>query len=195
MAKVNTDVDIDLFDRDELLKHLPHIIGRIDREDGYVKHNTGVYFQRIPRDPVTNMATIDHKDANELGYFKIDFLNNSVYKGIRDEAHLQELVDTEPQWDLLEHTDIVEKLFHIGNYADLVGEMRPTNIDQLAMLLAIIRPGKAHLRGQSWEEVEQEVWIKPLDDSYYFKKSHSFGYAMAIIVQLNFMVEEALKAS
>ena len=193
--KVNTDVDIDLFDRDKLLEHLPHIIARIDREDGYVKHNTGVYFQRIPRDPITNMATIDHKDANELGYFKIDFLNNSVYKGIRDEAHLQELVDTEPQWNLLEHTDIVEKLFHIGNYADLVKGMHPTNIEQLAMLLAIIRPGKAHLRGKSWSEVEKEVWIKPMDNSYYFKKSHSFGYAMAIIVQLNLMVEEALKTS
>lgn len=193
--KVNTDVDIDLFDRDALLKHLPHIIGRIDRDGSYVKHNTGVYFQRIPRDPVTNIATIDHKDAEELGYFKIDFLNNSVYKGIRDEKHLQELVDIEPQWDLLEHTDIVAKLFHIGNYAELVKDMRPINIEQLAMLLAIIRPGKAHLRGKSWDEVEKEVWIKPTDSSYYFKKSHSFGYAMAIIVQLNFMVEEALKTS
>jgi len=193
--QVNTDVDIDLFDRDKLLEHLPHIIARIDREDGYVKHNTGVYFQRIPRDPVTNIATIDHKDANELGYFKIDFLNNSVYKGVRDEAHLQELVNTEPQWNLLEHGDIVEKLFHIGNYADLVQEMHPTNIEQLAMLLAIIRPGKAHLRGKSWDEVEKDVWVKPTDDSYYFKKAHGHAYAMVIIVQLNLMVEEALKAS
>jgi hypothetical protein len=38
------------------------------------------------------------------------------------------------------------------------------------------------------------VWNKPEDGSYYFKKSHSFGYAMAIVVQLNLIVEQALNA-
>ena len=84
--KVNTDVDIDVFNRDMLLEKLQHVAARIKRDgDEYVKHNTGVYFQRIPYDPMTNIATIDHKDANDIGYMKIDFLNNSVYKGVRDE--------------------------------------------------------------------------------------------------------------
>ena len=196
MTKVNTDVDIDVFDRDKLLTNLPHINARIDREgDEYDKHVTGVYFQKIPHDPLTNMATIDHKDANEIGYMKIDFLNNSVYKGVRDEKHLNQLATEEPQWDLLEHEDIVKKLVHIHNYADLVKRLKPTSIPQLAMILALIRPGKAHLRNKTWAEIEKDVWIKPTDGSYYFKKSHSFAFALSIVVQLNLMVEEALKVS
>ena len=191
--KVNTDVDIDVFNRDILLKDLRHIGARINRDDGYVKHNTGVYFQRIPYDPVTGLSTLDHKEANDLGYFKIDFLNNSVYKGVRNEEHLNELIAREPQWDLLEHADIVEKLVHIHNYADLVKRLKPTSLPQLAMILGIIRPGKAHLRDSAWEEIEKEVWVKPTDDTYYFKKSHAHAFALSIMVQLNLMVEEAVK--
>lgn len=193
MVKVNTDVDIDVFNRDILLKDLRHIGARINRDDGYVKHNTGVYFQRIPYDPVTGLSTLDHKEANDLGYFKIDFLNNSVYKGVRNEEHLNELIAREPQWDLLEHADIVEKLVHIHNYADLVKRLKPTSLPQLAMILGIIRPGKAHLRDSAWEEIEKEVWVKPTDDTYYFKKSHAHAFALSIMVQLNLMVEEAVK--
>ena len=194
--RVNTDVDIDLADRDKLLKNLPHIDARIDREgDEYVKHVTGVYFQKIPYDPLTNMATIDHKDANEIGYMKIDFLNNSVYKGVRSEEHLNQLAAEEPQWDLLEYEDIVNKLVHIHNYADLVKRLKPTSIPQLAMILALIRPGKKHLQNKIWAEIEKDVWVKPTDGSYYFKKSHSFAFALSIVVQLNLMVEEAVKVS
>jgi hypothetical protein len=53
------------------------------------------------------------------------------------------------------------------------------------MLLALIRPGKRHLANLSWPEIEREIWVKPADGNYQFKKSHSLGYAMAIIVQLN----------
>lgn len=194
--KVDTDVDIDVFDRDKLLKNLPHIDARIDREgDEYVKHVTGVYFQKIPYDPLTNMATIDHKDANEIGYMKIDFLNNSVYKGVCDEEHLNQLAAEEPQWDLLEHKDIVKKLVHIHNYADLVKRLKPTSIPQLAMILALIRPGKKHLQNKTWVEIEKDVWVKPTDGSYYFKKSHAHAFSLSIVVQLNLMVEEALKVS
>jgi len=193
--KVDTDVDIDVFDRNILLDKVPHIVARIDREDGYVKHNTGVYFQRIPYDPVTNMSTFDHKDAEELGYFKIDFLNNSVYKGVRNEKHLKELADKEPQWDLLEHEDIIANLVHIHDYAELVGRLKPTTLPQLAMILGVIRPGKAHLRNSTWEEIEKDVWVKPTDGSYYFKKSHAHAFALSIMVQLNLMVEVALTQS
>src|SRR6056297_3410791 len=144
--RVDTDIDIDLYDRDTLLKKLAYVDASIKRDDEFVKHNTGVYFQNIPFDPLTGFATLDHKEAEEYGYMKIDFLNNSVYKGIESEEHLTRLVSTEPMWDMLDDEDIIEKLFHIGQYADLVKEMRPRNVEQLAMLLAVIRPGKAHLQ-------------------------------------------------
>ena len=192
--KINTDIDIDIRPehRDKLLEGLPHIVARIDREDGYTKHNTGVYFQDIPFDPVTNLATVDHKLAEELGYLKIDLLNNNVYKGVKNEKHLIELSTTEPMWAMLEDAEIVSQLFHIGQHADLVTRLNPRSISQLAMILAIIRPGKAHLQQSSWQDIEREVWVEPNDDSYYFKKSHSFAFAYAIVVQMNLMVERAM---
>ena len=193
MVKVNTDIDIDVFDRDQLLSKISHIAARIDRDDDYVKHVSGVYFQQIPFDPMTNMATIDHKDADDLGYMKIDFLNNSVYKGVRNEAHLIELAEREPEWDLLEHEDIIAKLVHIHDYAWLVKRLKPTTIPQLAMVLALIRPGKKHLQNANWNEIEKDVWSKPTDGTYYFKKSHAHAFALSIVVQLNLIVEEALK--
>ena len=92
-------------------------------------------------------------------------------------------------WELLEHQEVVEKLFHINNHFDIVKQYKPKSLEQLAMILAIIRPGKRHLVGKTWEQVEADVWIKPKDDTYFFKKSHSYGYALAIIVQLNLIVE------
>lgn len=189
----DTDVDIDFADRDSLLSVHQHICARINRKDGYEKHNTGVYFQPVPANPLTNVSNIDHTETATLGYFKIDCLNNSIYKGVRDEAHLNELLNREPEWDLLNHSEIVEKLYHINQYADLVRSMQPRSVEELAMLLAVIRPGKAHLRNQPWDKVRKDVWVKPTDDSYYFKKSHSVAFALAIVVQLNLMVEEAMK--
>mgnify|MGYP007000264367 CR=1 len=31
-------------------------------------------------------------------------------------------------------------------------------------------------------------WQKPLDNSYFFKKAHAFGYAHAIVLQMNLLV-------
>ena len=33
----------------------------------------------------------------------------------------------------------------------------------------------------------KEVWKKPKDGSYFFKKSHAIAYAHAIVVQMNLM--------
>ena len=91
---------------------------------------------------------------------------------------------------LFEHKEIVEQLFHISNHFDIIQKHPPTSIEQLAMILAMIRPGKRHLVGKSWKVVEDNVWIKPNDGTYFFKKSHSYGYALAIIVQLNLLCED-----
>ena len=36
-------------------------------------------------------------------------------------------------------------------------------------------------------DILKEVWIKPTDGSYFFKKSHAVAYAQAIVVQMNLM--------
>ena len=188
--KIDFDVDIDMENRDNLLSVLRHIGGSIKRPGGMEKHNTGVYIQPIPHDPLTGLSNIDHKEAEGIGYFKLDVLNNSVYKGIKTEGELDDLCTMEPMWNLFGPKEIVEQIFHINNHYDIVSQHLPTNIEQLAMILAMIRPGKRHLVGKSWEEIQSQVWVKPDNDSYFFKKSHAYSYAMAIIVQLNKIVTD-----
>ena len=57
-------------------------------------------------------------------------------------------------------------------------------------MLAIIRPSKRYLLNESWDKINEEVWITPADGSYYFKKSHAIAYAIAIVVQMNLIVEQ-----
>ena len=186
--KITFDVDIDMADRDKFLNLVDHISASIKREDAFEKHNTGVYFQPIPSFPLEEFSTIDHKEAEEMGYFKVDFLNNSVYSEIESEAHLDRLLAQEPMWELFEHKEVVEKLFHIGNHFDIIKQHPPKTVEQLAMILAMIRPGKRYLVGNSWEIIEKEVWEKT--DDYFFKRSHAIGYAMVILVQLNLLVDK-----
>jgi DNA polymerase III alpha subunit len=70
--------------------------------------------------------------------------------------------------------------------------MKPRSVEQLAMVLALIRPGKRHLIGKIWPAVESEIWKLSNDGEYVFKKSHAIGYALAIVVQMNLMIEEAV---
>ena len=183
-----TDIDIDLKNRDDVLDKLKHIPASIITNT-VKKHNTGVYFHDIPHDPSTNLSTINYKEAEDLGYFKIDLLNVNIYEYVSNEAHLNRLLEREPDWDLLLHKEIVKQLFHIHDHYDIVAQMQPKSINQLAMVLAIIRPAKRQLLGESWQTIQEQVWSKPKDNSYYFKKSHAVSYAYAIIVQLNSLCE------
>lgn len=192
LRRVTTDVDIDVFGRDKILENLECIYARINRDNGtYEKHTTGVYFQNIPRDPTTNICTLDHKVANEHGYFKIDFLNVNFYEHVRSEEHLLELIDREPPWDFLEYDEITDQLFHVKGYGHLLRKFKPKSVEDLAMILAIIRPAKAYLQKESWNKVKAEVWDKKLDRSdYHFKRSHSISYSIAVVVNLNLLVEQ-----
>ena len=187
--KIDFDVDIDMANRDDFLKLINHTPASIEKDGKFTKHNTGVYFQNIPKFPLEGYSTIDHKQAEDEGWFKVDFLNAGVYNDVIDETHLNKLVAIEPMWELFEHKEIVDQLFHVSNHFDIIQQHPPKSIDQLAMILAMIRPGKRYLVGKDWAGIEKEVWIKPKDNTYFFKKSHSYGYALAIIVQLNLLVE------
>jgi len=181
------DIDIDFADRDVVLSKLTHRVAKLDSEK---KHNTGVYVTEIPHNPVDNLSTIDYKTAEDRGYFKLDFLNVSIYKDIRDEQHLTELMNKEPLWDLLLHDDFSNSVFHLNSHGDVLRTLKPTNIEQLAAVLAIIRPAKRHLLNESWDTILQEVWTKPKDGSYYFKKAHAVSYAVACVVHMNLLVEQ-----
>jgi DNA polymerase III alpha subunit len=183
------DIDIDFLDREQALKLFKHIgASRLD-ESKLVKHNTGVYLHEVPVNAPTGLCAVPYTSAEELEYFKIDFLNVSIYKGVRDEGHLIQLMNTEPLWDLLEQDDFVNLLFHVNGHGSILRQMKPSSIEQLAAILAMIRPAKRYLIGKDWTTVMTEIWIKPEGDEYFFKKSHAIAYATAIVVQMNLICE------
>lgn len=187
------DIDIDFADCRAALALLPAVPAMIERIDdqGNIKrqaHPSGAYFQDIPVDPFTRRAAISYEEADERGYFKIDFLNQSVYTEIRDEDHLVELLNREPPWELLDEQLFVQQLMHIYNHFDIVQSIAPRSIEDLAVVLALIRPAKRHLVGQPRNIIDQEVWTKD-SEGYFFKRAHAISYAALIVVQMNLIVE------
>jgi len=195
MIKIQCDVDIDFFDRDDLLSTIPHRVASRFDHGKLVKHNSGIYLQNIPFDPINGISSIDYESAEKRGYFKIDILNVNAYKGIKNEKHIEQLLSTEPLWDLLHENTICDQLSHINGYHSLISTVNPRSIEELAMVLALIRPGKKHLIDRcaksGFDSIQEEIWKKTTDGSYAFKKSHAIAYAHLIIMQLNLICETA----
>lgn len=189
---VQCDIDIDFANREDILSKIPHVVaGRNDRGE-YKHHNTGVYLQNMPVNPLNGLATIDYETAEQRGYFKIDFLNVNAYQGVKNEAHIKQLLSVEPLWDLMYEKEVCDQLFHINGYHNLLAQLKPTSILELATVLALIRPGKKHLVPvcveKGFQAIQDEVWVKT-DEGYSFKKSHAVGYAHVIVMQLNLICE------
>lgn len=181
------DIDIDFADRKAALKYLEHIPACI--EEGKI-HNSGVYFTDIPYDPLNHHATIDYERAEELGYFKVDFLNVSVYKLVQDEEHLVTMMSKEPPWQRLwEEKNFCDKIVHISNQYKLICQLKPDSIPRMAMFLSVIRPGKRHLIGKPWKEIGETVWEKT-EEGYYFKKAHAVSYAHLVALHMNLVDED-----
>ena len=181
------DIDIDFADRTLILDKLKHRVAKLDSNK---KHNTGVYVTEIPHNPIDNLSTIDYKTAEERGYFKLDFLNVSIYKDVRDENHLVALMEKEPLWSLLLENEFVDLLFHLSGHGDVLKKTCPTSVEQLAAVLAMIRPAKRYLIGKDWNTIMKEVWTKPETGEYFFKKAHAVSYAIAVVVHMNLLCEQ-----
>ncbi len=184
------DIDIDFANRDLALELFEHAVAARKEDTDIKKHNTGVYFTSIPRDARTNISTIDYKEAEDRGYFKVDFLNVGIYEGVKSEEHLTQLMNQEPLWDLLQDDSFTDLLFHVNGHGYLMKQMKPSSIEELAMCLALIRPAKRHLVGKTWTEIGQEIWTKPENGEYFFKKAHAVAYAQAVVVQMNMICEQ-----
>lgn len=187
------DIDIDCKNRDTILELFPYISASIIKDNVIKKHNTGVYFHNIPIDPITKLSSIDYKEANSRGYFKIDLLNVSVYEKVKNEEHLDKLLSTEPNWELLEHWDIVKNLFQISspNTFEIIKEKLPKSIDDLAILIAVIRPPMRHLIKKDYKEIKKHIWDISEEQKKQgaFRKSHAYAYAHVLLIQMNLLLE------
>jgi hypothetical protein len=185
---MSADIDIDMPDRDALLKLIQHVPARLEVDGRVRRHNSGVYVTEIPRDPINGCASIDYESAEQRGYFKIDLLNMSVYSLVQSPEHYESMLNATPPWSRL-WTDEpwASQLVHVGNYTELLRQMKPDSIPRMAAFISIIRPGKAHLQRKPWAEVFASVWDGDDSRGYTFKKSHAVSYAALVALHMNLL--------
>jgi hypothetical protein len=188
---MSADIDIDMPNREALLKLIQHVPARLEVDGRVRRHNSGVYVTEIPRDIPNGCAALDYESAEQRGYFKIDLLNMSVYNLVQSPEHYQEMLNKEPQWSRL-WTDKAwaAQLVHVGNYVDLLAEMKPDSIPRMAAFISIIRPGKAHLQHKPWTEVFKTVWDGDESRGYTFKHSHAISYSALVALHMNLLSQD-----
>jgi hypothetical protein len=187
---MSADIDIDVPNREEVLKLIKHVAAR-QQQDGHARrHNSGIYVTAIPEDPFNKCAAIDYQEAESRGYFKIDLLNMSVYQLIKSPAHYEQLLAQTPPWSRLwTDTEWARQLVHVGNYTELLKQMKPDSIPRMAAFISIIRPGKAHLQNQPWDRVFESVWDGDDSRGFVFKHSHAISYAALVALHMNLLTQ------
>lgn len=183
------DVDIDFPTSFDPLEIFSTAVRASMLRDGKLsKHPAGAYFQRAPVDSITGLSAIPFKQAEDVGYMKIDFLHLSVLNDFDNKDEIRALLKVEPDWMLLQQPGVVAKLFQIHKNHELLYRVKPTSVIELADCIALIRPGKivlvdAYLKNRV--ATRKILYTKAENDKYVFKKSHAIAYALTIVLQLH----------
>ena len=186
------DIDIDCktsFDPTTIFDVVP---ASMVKDGELVKHPVGVYFQKIPRDKITGLSAIPYEQAEELGYFKIDFLHLSLLDNFDSKHEIRTLARIPPDWNLLKDTQVVAKLFQLANHFKVVHSIQPTSIQELADCIALIRPSKRHLISKYVEatpkvrdKIRSILYRRDEGDTISFRRGHAISYAVTIVLQLH----------
>lgn len=200
------DVDLDVGDREVAIGLFPTRVTAsqlsADKTE-LVQHNTGLYFQGVPTDPLNGLATYPYDIAEDLGYYKLDLIYYSVYAGVKSEEHLTEMLkyaeSDEFDWAMFldgkyySNEDPNLQVTHLARHMDVVEQYPPQSVEDVAALIALIRPRKKYLIGEPWEIIKEKIWLKlPEEDSdkpgnYFFKKSHAIAFALVILIHLQIL--------
>lgn len=195
MIKFKADIDIDVPTDFKPVGIFPVTRASLVDQQEIKPHVCGVYFQNIPRDTISDLASIPYDQAEELGYTKIDFLHLSLLDNIKTREELKQLSNSPVDWSLLEDPNIVEKLFQIHRQFNLVQKLKPKSLNDLADLLALMRPGKKKYLEQyinNKQLIRPKLYTKEPTTGYTYKKSHAIAYAKWIIIQLNIIKREQI---
>jgi DNA polymerase III alpha subunit len=157
-------------------------------KDELTPHTVGVYFQNMPRDPVTGLAAIPYHQAEEYGFTKIDMIHLNLLSYFKSKQEMLELMEIEPNWKLLEDREFVSKLFHLSKQFEIVYKVKPTSVLELADVLCLIRPYKRILVDKyikNKKAVRPELYTKR--DPSDLRKSHAVAYALLVTLQMNIL--------
>ena len=134
------------------------------RDGKIVKHNVGVYFQRIPKASVSGFSAVPYKQAEQLGFFKIDFLHLTILENFNTKDQIRKLIKIPPDWSLLRIPSVVQKLFQLSKHYDVIQRIQPKSIQELADTIALIRPAKRYLLDAYLKDrdvIRPELFRKP----------------------------------
>lgn len=191
------DVDLDLpsdFDPRTVFKQV--VLASMVKDGAIGKHPCGAYFQRMAKDPISDVAAIPFKEAENLGFFKIDFLHLSLLDDFASKTQIRKLMKLQPDWSLLAKKENVEKLFHIKNHFDLINKVKPKSVQELADCMALIRPGRRQLLDQYLNDKDGVrntlLYQRQANDDYSFKRSHAIAYSFNVVLQLHLIKQGLL---
>lgn len=188
MTAVKFDIDIDLPAHVDKSVFGVRAIQYLPEKKSIKPHPSGYYISgEMPKDPFTGMATVDYEDAQLLGLTKVDLLTNTAMSLFSDKADYLRCLSMEPRWDQLLNPEVTSQLPHLANHHDVLAEVRPTSIAELADVLAMIRPSKRHWVSSYRANpffARQQLYVKP-KEGMYFKRSHAIAYAQMIVAVLN----------
>lgn len=182
------DIDIDTPTSFNPREYFDVVPASMVQSNNLVKHPCGVYFQTIPVDRMTGLSAIPYKPAEELGFFKVDFLHLSILDFFGSKEEIRTLIKTEPNWDLLCVPSVVPKLFQLHKNADLLFSIKPRSVQELADCIALIRPNKRHMVGEyiaNREKVRPSLYRQGNEDKSAFRRGHAISYALTIVLQLH----------
>lgn len=185
---IQADIDIDIKPGLERSEFGIRAIQYDSEKKAIRVHPSGIYVNEgMPIDPETGFASIDYEEAEARGFIKVDLLNNSVYSRFNSKEEVLDCLNREPDWDKLKDYNFVVTLPHIGRHYDLVAKIVPKSLDDLADILALIRPGKQHLVESYLKNKEQtrKNLYRRSTTGMWFRKSHAFAYAAMIVVVMN----------
>lgn len=152
-------------------------------------HPSGYYLYKVPK--YRQLAAIPYNVLeNDYNVNKVDFLHNTSYDKYKSRSEVERYLEMEPDWTLLNDEEIVNKLPHINNYFELLQQFNIKDLHTLADFIALIRPGKKRLIREYLKNpsIIRKILYNKVEN-YYFKKSHAFGYANLIKLELNYIKE------
>ncbi len=184
------DVDIDVNDRTRAASLFPDAIVASQVQNGkLVPHNSGLYFQNVPTDPISGISSFPYDRAEEEGYFKVDLLPNHVYDLVESNEELEELLAASVDWKwftdkrFYNNVNTKYRLTHLSKYHKLACQYPPGSVEDVAALIALIRPRKKYLKGKPWCDIKDLIWEKTDgEEGYFFKKSHAVAFALLVIL-------------
>ena len=134
------DIDIDLptsFKPEEVFPDWVKAMIFDEKNQAVKPHPCGVYPQAIPRDPISGLCAIPYDVAESFGYVKLDFLHLTIYDHFTSREEIVELLEIDPDWNLLLAPSVVEQLFQLSNHFEVVSKAKPRSTEDLADVLAL----------------------------------------------------------